>query len=77
MNSQVPSNNAKPDAVKISHAGKTAAKVALMVTLYAIGGLLVLAGLGAEARGASRGLFIICMGIGLCGGTTRLAKQLW
>jgi hypothetical protein len=73
MNSQSPS---KPDAVKLSHAGKAAGKVVLMIALYAIGGLLVLAGIAADAKGASRGWLAIGMGIGLCSGATTVAKSL-
>jgi hypothetical protein len=73
MNSQSPS---KPDAVKLSHAGKAAGKVALMIALYAIGGLLALSGIAAEAKGASRGWLAVGLGLGCCSVATTIAKSL-
>jgi hypothetical protein len=74
MSSQNPS---KPDAVKLSHAGKAAGKVALMIALYAIGGLLALSGIAAEAKGgASRGWLAVGLGLGCCSVATTIAKSL-
>jgi hypothetical protein len=75
MTSQNPSQP-KPNTAKLSYAGKAAAKVALMIALYVIGGLLALVGIAAEAKGASRGWLAVGLGLGCCSVATTIAKSL-
>jgi cytochrome b561 len=66
MNNQVPIQQAKPDAAKLGTAAKTAAKGALVIALYVIGGLVWVLGLAVQAEGGFRGWLVMGLGIALC-----------